>query len=366
MNQKTNNAHGPTQQPLKPPTQQQIKAKPTSSTQPQSTPPPKPPAQPVAKPVAQPTTGARPVTNAGNKAQPTAQKTTKQIQKPPTGSVQSAEPSFGIESSKKRKKYSNSLFYGVAGVGKTTLAATASLLPSMQTVMYVNAEGGDESIIETYDYDNVNIGSFRVFARLMEYLQAHCKLRDMWVNQKDSEAKAKLIKYEAFFKGVTPEEIKEPTLYYTIIVDSLTEVQKYCMYQLLGVQIGKVALDVAPAPPEFAEWNRSAEMIRLLVRTLRDLPIHTIFITGCTEEQDEAKRFHYAPALPGKMANEILGFFDTVGFLTARMTEGGEILRRLWLEPGPNFKAKNRFRNFEGRYLDNPVMEDLIKYSLTK
>lgn len=366
MNEKTNNAHGPTQQPARPLTQQQIKAKPTPNAQPQPTPKNAPPTQPVAKPVAQPATEATPVAKPTAKAQSVAQKATKPVKKPSPGEVQAAGPAFGIQSSKERKKYSNSLFYGVAGVGKTTLAATASLLPGMRSVMYLNAEGGDESIIETYDYDNVDISSFRQFARLMEYLQVHCKLRDMWANRKDAEARTKLIKYEAYFKGVEPEEIKEPTLYYTIIVDSLTEVQKYCMYQLLGIQIGKMALDVAPAPPEFAEWNRSAEMIRLLVRTLRDLPIHTIFITGCTEEQDESKRYHYAPALPGKMANEILGFFDTVGFLTSRMTEGGEILRRLWLEPGPNFKAKNRFRNFEGRYLDNPAMGDLLKYSLTK
>lgn len=274
-----------------------------------------------------------------------------------------AKPAFRIESAKKRKRYGNYLLYGDYGTGKSTLSASASLVPEMSKVLYINAEAGDESI-KHYDIDIVDVTNFSQFARVHEYLRVHCDLRDRYIEEKDKDAKAKLIKYEATLKGLEQNEVEEPTLYRTCVIDSLTEVQKYCMYQLLGIQMGKHALDLTPDPPQWDEWNKSAEMIRLLVRTFRDLPMHTIVVCARAQEQDHQKRFHYYPLLPGKLANEVQGFFDVVGYLVSGSTEGGEMHRRLWLEPGETFKAKNRFVDFKDRYLDNPQMADLARLSL--
>lgn len=279
----------------------------------------------------------------------------------PAQAAAPAGPAFRVQSSKNKKRYSNTLLYGDYGVGKTTLAASASDVPEMRDVFFVNAEGGDESILGHYDFDSVDISSFTQFAKMYEYLRLHCKYRDMYVKDKSSEAKSWLIKYEEMLKG---EEILEPKLYHTVIVDSLTEVQKYCMYQLLGIKVGEYSLDLPPSQPEWTEWGQSAEMIRLLVRTFRDLPMHTIFVCAMGSEQDHQKKYHYGPLLPGKLANEILGFFDTVGFMVAGPTEGGDMHRRLWLEPGQTFKAKNRFRDFKDRYIDYPTMADLAKLQI--
>jgi len=230
-------------------------------------------------------------------------------------------------------------------------------------VLYINAEAGDESI-KSFDIDLVDVTNFSQFARVHEYLRQHCKLRDSYKDDGSQEARQKLIQYEASLKGLEEGDIDEPTLYYTVVIDSLTEVQKYCMYQLLGIEVGRYALDLEPETPQWTEWGKSAEMIRLLIRTFRDLPLHTIVVCGQAQEQDHQKRFHYGPLLPGKLANEVQGFFDVVGYFVAQPTEGGEMYRRLWLEPGQTFKAKNRFRDFDGRYLDNPSMADLAKLSL--
>ena len=270
-----------------------------------------------------------------------------------------AQLAFMIEPVKKRKRYSNAIFYGDYGVGKTTLAASASEVPEMKDVIFINAEGGDESI-KYYDLDLITISNFGQFARVQEYLRRHCILRDR-AEKGDKAAIQGLIKYESTLKGVPEEEITEPKLYRTVVVDSLTEVQKYCMYQLLGIKIGEFALDLPPDQPEWSEWGKSAEMIRLLVRTFRDLSMNTIFVCGMGSEQDHQKRYHYQPLLPGKLANEILGFFDTVGFMTSGRTEGGDLIRRLYLEPGATFKAKNRFVNFSGNYIDQPTMADLFR-----
>lgn len=255
------------------------------------------------------------------------------------------------------RRWRNFLFYGDYGVGKTTLAASACEVPEMLDVIMASAEAGEMSVEEVYpELDVVPITAYNQFARFHEFLKLHCKARDE--GNEDY-----LRKLEARFRGVPESEIEKPRKYRTVIVDSLTEVQKYCMYQLLGIKVGEFALDIEPEQAQYAEWNKSAEMIRLLVRTFRNMPIHTIFVCARAVEQDEAKRFHYSPLLPGKLASEVQGFFDVVGFMVAAPNEGGDIQRRLWLVPGKTFQAKNRL-NFKGSYIDNPKMADLMKYSL--
>lgn len=286
----------------------------------------------------------------------------------PASGAKPAAPAFKIESAKQRERYLNGLFYGEYGVGKSTLVATACEVEKMQDVIFINAEAGDASI-EGYDLDLITISNYNQFARVHEFLRLHCKFRDAYMESKqdkNSEAYQKLTKLEAMFRGIEPEDIEEPKLYRTVCVDTLTEVQKYCMYQLLGITVGTFALDMEPEIPQFAEWNRSAEMIRLLVRSFRDLPMNALFVCARAEEQDQLKRYHYNPLLPGKLANEVQGFFDVVGYLVSAPTEGGETHRRLWITPGQTFKAKHRFRDFEGRYIDNPTMADLVKYSLRR
>jgi len=276
----------------------------------------------------------------------------------PTAAPKQAAPAFRIEAAKQRKRYLNFLVYGDYGVGKSYLIGTASEVPEMKDVLYISAEGGDLTI-EGFDLDIVPVYNYAQFARVHEFLRLHCKYRDAY-REGNTVAKEKLIKLEAMLRGVDEGSIKEPKLYNTVGVDSLSEVQKYCMYQLLGIKVGEFSLDIEPETPQWAEWGKSAEMIRLLVRSFRDLPMHVLFVCARAEEQDHQKRFHYKPLLPGKLANEIQGFFDVVGYLMAAPTEGEGMHRRLWLEPGQTFQAKNRFTDFKERYLDDPSMSKLI------
>ena len=270
---------------------------------------------------------------------------------------------FTIRRSKKKHRYYNGLIYGEYGVGKSTLAAQASQVDEMRDVLYCNIESGDSSV-EHMDLDFVDITSYRQFARVHEFLRRHCMARDAYAEGAPG-AKEELLKLERLFKQ--DPDITEPVLYRTVILDTLTEVQKYCMYQLLGITVGEFALDMEPDNPQFAEWGRSAEMIRLLVRSFRDLPINVIFVAAKQSEQDERKRYHYKPALPGKLADEVQGFLDFVGYyVAAPATEGGEIQRRLFLTPGQTYQAKNRFPDFKATFLDNPSMRDIANLWLAK
>lgn len=111
-------------------------------------------------------------------------------------------------------------------------------------------------------------------------------------------------------------------------------------------------------------WGKSREMIQFLVRRYRDLAVHSIFICGRDIEQDMFKKFHYFPLLPGKLANDVRGLVDIVGYLDKIPQEGGGVIRRLYLEGGfyggAYIAAKHRFgSNLKGLWVDNPTMVTL-------
>lgn len=246
------------------------------------------------------------------------------------------------------------LIYGDFGVGKTTVAASAVYVPSMSDVLLGNVESGEMSVEHFDGLDDVPIHSYAQFARLYEFLRLHCRARD-------ADDVATMKRLEEQFRGC---EVDEPKRYRTIIIDSLTEVQKLAMYQLLGIVVGEHALDLEPANAQFKEWGSAAEMIRLLVRSFRDLPMHAIFVCSRTIDKDDKQKRYTTPALPGKLANEVQGFLDVVGYMIAAPDEKGEMKRRLFLTPGKTYQAKNRFAHFDGNHLDEPTMEKL--YNLHK
>jgi len=106
-------------------------------------------------------------------------------------------------------------------------------------------------------------------------------------------------------------------------------------------------------------------MIQFLVRRYRDLPIHSIFICGQSIEQDSRKQFHYEPMLPGKLADDVRGLVDTVGYLAAMPLEGGGITRKLFLVGGvyggAHLAAKNRYGSkLKAQFVENPTMQTLF------
>lgn len=261
---------------------------------------------------------------------------------------------FQIKSTRREERRLKALFYGNYGVGKTTLAATAQDVPGMKDVLFIDAESGDMSLAD-HDVDTITISSYSQFARVYEFLRLHCKARDA----NDYET---LNKLEMHFKGLDkPPSTKSVKKYNTVVIDSITEVQKYCMYQLLGVSVGEYELDMEPQPAQFAEWGKSAEMIRLLVRSFRNLPMHVIIVAAEQTNEDETKRQIKSPALPGKLAKEIQGFLDVVGYLVAaRVADDGSLKRRLWLEPGKSFDAKTRLQWIKAPYIDEPTLTKIM------
>jgi hypothetical protein len=113
--------------------------------------------------------------------------------------------------------------------------------------------------------------------------------------------------------------------------------------------------------PQYGDWNKDTEMIRLLVRSFRNLNMNVIFVAARQDKDDDKKRIFYKPALPGKLADEVQGFLDFVGlYVSSPASDDGTIRRRLYLAPGPQYQAKNRFRGFKANYIDDPTMQSIL------
>lgn len=277
----------------------------------------------------------------------------------------------------------NMMVYGPYGHGKTTFAASAENEPSMQDVLFINAESGTMSLTSHRSLDTININKYDQLARIFEYLTLHCKWRDEGNTEK-------LLEYEQRLKaGIVPlsqqtapavegrtwfeeqrirtnKPLDEPYLYRTVILDSLSELHKYLVYKFTGVDIGKTKLDEELEQME--SWQTAQEMFRLLIRSFRDLPMHVIFVASENiepAERNKRRNPHAGQALPklaGQMAADVAGFIDIVGYLVREIEPGGDTHRYLYLGAGyEGWISKHRFENLPDlEYVENPTLTSLI------
>ena len=261
--------------------------------------------------------------------------------------------------------------YGDYGTGKTYLSGTIddviqemnetkpinldlpAGITASYTTLYANAEKGEDGL--PAHAENIiikDIFTYEDFARMYDFLKLHCRY-------KETGDVASLIKLQNAYFKVDINEIGELFLFEAVIIDSLTEVQKYCVYKLMGLDMDS-KLDEVPEYMQMRDWGSALEMILLMVRNFRALPIHKIFIVQVAEDQDDKKKRFFTPALQGQAKASILGFFDFVGYYKIeQITEQGT-LRRLYLSPIGPFKAKHRFEGFDKHWIDQPTMKKVL------
>jgi hypothetical protein len=185
----------------------------------------------------------------------------------------------------------NMLVYGPPGVGKTVLAGSASDVEEMSPVLLIDVEGGSFSLRAQYpQVEVVRIQSWSDMIKL----------------------------YNDLYDGVHP--------YKTLILDSLTEIQKFSMLQIMKELIAREA-DRDPDVPGMREWGKNIEQIRRLVRAFRDLPYNVIMTALVVEDKDARSGvLHKKPSLSGKLSAEVAGFLDIVTYYYTKMVavEGGD------------------------------------------
>lgn len=284
------------------------------------------------------------------------------------GSIKVQGAPFRITTHQERDRWLKALWYARHGIGKTELAGSAVDVPEMRDVLYIDLERGGETFEDNPRIKNVDkmfqvaVNTFTAVAHIQEFLKAYCVARD-------ANNVPQMRKLYALVYG---QEIENPPMFRTVIVDSATELDAYCTYQVLKINIegNEIGDDIDTAG--WPEFRKNLEMMKLMVRAYRDLPMNVIFLASETYTQDEQKKYHYSPAMTGKLSTQIQGFVDIVGYLVAGAAteDAPEAPRRLYVQPiggGPKFDAKNRKSVYRLPYFDNPTMSTIMKgIGLTK
>lgn len=139
------------------------------------------------------------------------------------------------------------------------------------------------------------------------------------------------------------------------------------MYQIMEDLVRKEP-ERDPDIPSVREWGKNIEQIRRLVRGFRDLEMNVIFTalakgdrnpkTGVTKNK---------PYLSGKLADEVAGFLDIVGYLYSKVdaVNGEEkTVRRLLTQKTEEYVAKDRTARLPTPVVEEPTMKKLYEYIL--
>lgn len=240
------------------------------------------------------------------------------------------------------KRNINLLIYGDPGAGKTHLAATADHVPAMRPVLYLNVEGGDMTL--------------RHAAPEVRKLPAEGNLS--WPQLETV--------YHELHRQCYGDIAENEFVPRTVVLDSGTELQKINMAQLMA-ELVTLEPDKKHDPdiPDLRRWGKSSEQMRRWIRRYRDLPLNFIMVCHATEDKDNMTGLvSHKPQLPGKLANEVAGFFDVVVYLYVKQEEiegkGTQTVRKLLTGALEGYVAKDRSGNLPLAMV-NPTMKEIYE-----
>lgn len=231
----------------------------------------------------------------------------------PVASVANQQPSF------------NMLIYGSSGVGKTRLAGSSDGVPELRRVLFIDVEGGTLTLRNS-PYNELEV------VRVKSW-------RDMQ------------LVYDELYAGLHS--------FSTVVIDSLTEVQKLSMDAVMK-RIVEENEERDADVPGIREWNINIEQTRKFVRLFRDLPVNTIFTA--LEKSDKNMRTgatRRKPSLSGKVADEVAAFLDIVVYLYNKEV-GTENKRVLLTSHTEDTVAKDR-TGLLPMIVEDPTMEVLYR-----
>lgn len=188
----------------------------------------------------------------------------------------------------------NMLIYGEAGVGKTWLAGSASRVPSMRNVLYLDAEAGKATLREHPDVEILPA------KRWEDYIGV----------------------YNALKAGGHS--------YRTVVLDSLSEINEICKDQVMAeMKLDPENEQRDPDIPSIREWGKLQVRLTRLIRLYRDLPMHVIFIAHAERVQLKTGKHKWMPLLNGKLQMKVPQIPDIVFFMYNQEVDGEQ--KRLML-----------------------------------
>lgn len=139
----------------------------------------------------------------------------------------------------------------------------------------------------------------------------------------------------------------------SVTIDSISEIQKRAKDQIGGMY----ALNQQ-------QWGELLTHMERLIRDFRDLtmhpthPLEAVILIAFTREGAGGK---FRPYVQGQLAVTMPYFIDIIGYLYTQPLEDGTVVRRLLVQPHPQFEAGERVGGKLGAVVDDPNVEQMIE-----
>jgi hypothetical protein len=256
----------------------------------------------------------------------------------------------------KRPRFLKIGFFGDTGQGKTYLYGTIEeCIPKyVKQPLHIEIEGGALTIANRKLIDSVTVTTWKEFNQLFDEIWMMVYGREKWW----AWVQAQLAKGKKVWLA------KE---YDCFCFDHLTELDKLIMKDIME-QTVKEDSKRDPLVPAPREWGKGSERLRDVVREMRNMPVHCVFVFLQFEKEDPITgEDKIRPNVHGKLAGEIPGFLDILGHLSVetkhpkvkgadgkeRSVEVRERVMRF--QPGGRYLAKDRSDKL-GLLMRNPTM----------
>ena len=195
----------------------------------------------------------------------------------------------------------------------------------MTPVLLIDVEGGSLTLRETYP----NVDVVRV---------------DSWYDMQKV--------YDALFKGDSG--------YRTVILDSLSEIQKFSMTTIM-YQVKRDDPNRDVEVPGIREWGKNLWQVRAVVRGFRDLPMNVLFTALADHNRDPRTGLDKSGlGIQGRSRTEIPGFVDFVVYMYTKLHQD-ENKRFVLTQQTEKELAKDRSNKLP-KTIENPVMQTIYDY----
>lgn len=236
----------------------------------------------------------------------------------------------------------NVALFSIPGVGKTTLAASASVVEAMAPVAIINAESGMEALTEdVYDEDGA-----RVVDRSQLKVTDFSQFGDL----------RKLFDYFAFSQHG----------FKTLVIDTLDEILGRCLakWERYYIPVSGEGLPLDRGDDKqmgLKVYNRATKEMTEIIRKFRDLPMNVIFTAHETDRPLDQNgplrvRMDLTPALYGFVE----GALSIIGRLQYKTIEDKSVRILQFRSDTDQLRVKDRTPGQKmGKLMVNPTMQKI-------